>query len=442
MKVAQSPNPMTGEFIVAFGDGDHFDPAVPGLLLRVRGQAASWVYRYSSKTKLVNGRGVRREIGVGSARRTSPEAAQQAATTARALALQYASAVTLGRDPVEERQAERATKLKAAAEVQRKEERQRRTLGSVVRLYHEREIEGGSYTDKHCKAWIAIFEKHLKPYEDGALWTAPIDSIEPQQLLDFFKMLQKAVPHTARKARQRLDAVYEHAILKKWATSNPTKAIVRAVRRGGPSMKNTGHRALPYSEAPALFARLVELDSTAARCLRFTVLTAARTTEALHAEWSEIDLERRVWIIPAEKTKAREEHRVDLSDQAVQILQMQRGVDVRWVFPTCMRGAGRPMSSMAMLLQLRRLNTGGATTVHGLARSTFSTWANECGIARPDVIEAALGHREADLIRRAYNRSAFLSERRVLLQRWGDFLSPRQHAAANDAVDVALMEAS
>lgn len=432
--------PLTAAAILAAGDGDHSDAAVPGLVLRVRGAAASWVYRFSSPTRKridKHGRALaaRREIGLGSACRDSLEAAEAAAVAARAKALQYASAVMLGRDPADERIAERAARRDAAAAQAKKLQRERRTLGAVIRLYHEREVEGsGAFADKYCAQWIAAFENHLKPFERGALWARPIDEIEAQHLLEFIKALQKKLPHTARKVRQRLDAVFEYACLKKWCAGNPTMAIVRAVRRGAPSLKNKSHRALPHAQAPALMARLRALDSTASRCLQFAVLTAARTNEAINAEWSEIDLAAGTWVVSADKMKAGEEHRVDLPRQAIDILEKQQGLSERWVFPSPM-GTDRPMSNTAMLLCLRRLKVQQLTTVHGLARGTFSTWANETGAARPDVIEAALAHREADLIRAAYNKAQFLAERRLLLQAWADYLDDK--APARNVVEFA-----
>jgi hypothetical protein len=82
----------------------------------------------------------------------------------------------------------------------------------------------------------------------------------------------------------------------------------------------------------------------------------------------------------------------------------------------------KPLSNMAMLTLLKRMKVDRRTTVHGLCRASFSTWANENAIARPDVIEAALAHREGDLVRAAYNRASFAAERAALLRAWADFI--------------------
>ena len=161
-------------------------------------------------------------------------------------------------------------------------------------------------------------------------------------------------------------------------------------------------------------------EGMGALALRFAVLTASRTSEVLGARWCEMDFDNKVWRIPAERMKARRSHDIPLTDQALAVLEKVRGLDDELAFP----GAnGRPLSNMAMLTTLTRLGLRDRTTVHGLARATFSTWANERGIARPDVIEAALAHAQEDKTRAAYNRSRFDEERRALLTAWGDYLN-------------------
>lgn len=105
-----------------------------------------------------------------------------------------------------------------------------------------------------------------------------------------------------------------------------------------------------------------------------------------------------------------------------------------YVFPAPTLDA-KPLSNMAMLALLRRMGDSSRTTVHGLCRSTFSTWANECAIARPDVVEACLAHRESNLVRKAYNRAEFAAERCALLEAWSNFLS--RETPVDIAVDVS-----
>jgi integrase len=415
MKRLSSPWRLGAGDILAAIDGDHSDGH--RLLLRVRGSSASWIYRYTSP---ITGR--RREIGLGSARRDDRDAAAKAAAQARADALENESKLLKRSDPmieIESRKQEQREKAEAHRVAVALE---RRTLGRSIREYHENEIEGSAkFTKKYKAQWVAAFENHLKPYKGGALWHKPIADITPIELLDFFKDLQRKLPHTSRKARQRLDAVFEHGKLHSWCVHRPTQAIVRAIKKSAPSMKNKSHRALSYRDAPAFFERLRTLDSTASKCLQFTVLTWARTNESINAQWSEFDLGNGIWLIPPERMKTEEAHRVDLSPEALAILRNQRGKDERWVFPSP-RGNGRPISSMGMLMALRRLEVAKLTTVHGLARQTASTWAHETHAATPNAIEAALSHREHDLVAAAYNKANFFAERKELLAAWGRFL--------------------
>ena len=337
-----------------------------------------------------------------------------------------------GRDPLDER--ERTREAARAEEAARKAEKARQalTLARAVRNYHERVIEP-TRTTKHAAQWIASLENHVAP----ALWHAPVDSIEAPALLAALSKTKPherarnvkgaTVPETLRRIRQRLDAVFEDAIFHGHASRNPAAAIKRKLAEALPAKAGGRLAALPYGEAPALMQRLRAWPGTAARCLEFALLTASRTGEAIGAAWSEIDLQAAAWVIPAERMKANEPHLVPLSPRAVEILRGQLGQDTRLVFPSPVAlsradGDRKPLSNMALLTLLGRMGYRDRTTVHGLCRATFSTWANETGAARPDVIEACLAHEESNRVRAAYNRARFNDERRALLAAWADFL--------------------
>jgi integrase len=159
------------------------------------------------------------------------------------------------------------------------------------------------------------------------------------------------------------------------------------------------------------------------------MLTAARTSEALNAEWSEFNLEDGTWSIPASRMKAAEAHVVHLSKRARELVRAQIGLDQRLLFPSSMK-EGQGMSNMALLATLDRLGMRTRTTVHGVCRASFSTWAYETGAARSDVIEACLAHKEADKVKAAYNRADFSSERRSLMERWSEFLDGHATSAS------------
>jgi integrase len=151
----------------------------------------------------------------------------------------------------------------------------------------------------------------------------------------------------------------------------------------------------------------------AARCLEFTILTAARTGEAIGARWSEIDLKARTWTVPAQRMKANKQHVVPLSDAALALLAaLPRSSDLLFEGAR----AGRPISNMAMAMVLRRMGHA-AITVHGF-RSTFRDWAAEQTNHPNHVVEMALAHTIGDKVEAAYRRGELLTKRRKLMADW------------------------
>lgn len=400
-----------------------------GLWLRIGGNRAAWVLRYTAPS------GRRREMGLGPCVLDSLALVGQSLRLAREQARRADELLRQGLDPLDERERIRREAAAADAEAKAVEQAQQRraslTLARCARSYHERVIEP-SRSIKHATQWIASLENHVP----RALWHAPIDSLTAPELLRGLlavkpherarNLKSDTLPETVRRIRQRLDAIFEDAIFHGHCSTNPAAVIRRKLREEGPQRPAGKLAALPYAEVPALVAKLRSWPGNAARCLEFAILTAARTSEALNAEWSELDLQAGVWRLPPARTKAGEEHMVHLSPRAVELLRAQAGQHARWVFPTARPrsdGAVLPMSNMSMLTLLGRMKLRERTTVHGVCRASFSTWANETGAARPDVIEACLAHREGDKIRAAYNRARFDAERRELLRAWADFLS-------------------
>jgi integrase len=177
---------------------------------------------------------------------------------------------------------------------------------------------------------------------------------------------------------------------------------------------------MPYEVAPAFFERLREQNSVAAKALQFTMLTAARTGEALGATWQEIDLNKALWTIPASRMKASKEHQVPLSAAAVNLLKtLKHGRDgEEFVFPG--QAGKKPLSNMAMLMLLRRMKVE-EFTVHGF-RSTFRDWAGDKTDVAREVVEQALAHTFGK-VERAYRRGHALEKRRALMEAWSAFLA-------------------
>jgi len=180
------------------------------------------------------------------------------------------------------------------------------------------------------------------------------------------------------------------------------------------------HSALPYAELPAFLVKLREQEGVAARALEFTIFAAARTSETIGAKLSEIHRKNKLWTVPAERMKAGKEHRVPLSDRALEILEAV-GADGRdkdgFVFRS--RGLDEPLSNMAMLKVLQRMGRGDFT-VHGF-RSTFRDWAAERTEFPNEVVEMALAHAINEKTEAAYRRGDLFEKRRLLMHAWASY---------------------
>jgi integrase len=177
------------------------------------------------------------------------------------------------------------------------------------------------------------------------------------------------------------------------------------------------HAALPFAKIKVFIRKLRAREGTAARALEFLILTAARTNEIVAAQWDEIDLRQKVWIVPAERMKSGREHRVPLSTPALCLLKTtpeeQR---VGLIFKTVVRD--KPLSNMAMPMLLRRM--GRPETVHGF-RSTFRDWASETTNIPNEVCEMALAHVIAGKTEAAYRRGDLFIKRRKLMKKWAKY---------------------
>lgn len=176
-------------------------------------------------------------------------------------------------------------------------------------------------------------------------------------------------------------------------------------------------------ELPKLMRSLVMSNlSVPTRCLiEWQLLTLVRPSEASGTRWAEIDLETKLWTIPAERMKAKREHIIPLSPQALEILEVMKPISAHrdYVFPS-RNNPRQQMNSQTANAALKRIGYGGKLVAHGL-RSIASTAMNEVGF-NADVIEAALAHSDKNEVRRAYNRSTYLNKRIELMIWWGEFV--------------------
>jgi integrase len=367
-----------------YGDGG-------GLMLHVRSaQRRLWVFRYERA-------GRERWMTFGTADDVTLADARKAHAAARALLLQ-------GLDPLDERGRTKLDLTHRFAEVAE--------ACIAARSQGWRNARGADQ-----------WRNMIRDYAGKALGKMPVAEIGVEHVLKVLRPVWTSKPDVARRLRVRLEAVLEYATAMGWrsaASGNP------AIWRGGlkpllakPRRQAPHHAALAWREAPALMASLPTDGTAAQRCLAFLILTAVRSGEARGARWSEIDLQGGVWTIPGDRMKTGREHRVPLSDAALDLLRRLAVVrQGELVFPG--RYAAGTLADVTLKDVLRRLGHPDIT-VHGF-RSTFRDWCADTG--KPaDLAEAALAHVTGSAVVRAYQRSDLLDARRVLMAAWADFLT-------------------
>jgi len=258
----------------------------------------------------------------------------------------------------------------------------------------------------------------------------PVDEITTEHVYEVLKPIWYTKQETARRIRGRIERILGFAKpLGLRSGENPARlpdniALLFPKREKKRKVKH--HPAMPYTQIPAFMAELREQESTSGKALEFTILTAVRTGDIIGNDrddrppmkWSHVDLDGRLWTIPA--TKNDEEHKVPLSDPAVAVLKSVKafGLDSDLVFPSLNR-KGRPLSNNAMLALLDRMGHGDVT-VHGM-RSTFRDWAAECTNFPRELAERVLAHTIGDETERAYQRGDLLNKRRNLMEAWASY---------------------
>jgi integrase len=380
-----------------------------GLYLRITPEGArNWVLRY-----MLNRRP--RWMGLG-------PLALYGLADARAKTLEARRKRHEGIDPIEARRAERVR--------QRLDEAKAITFKQCAESYVASHGAGWR-NEKHKYQWPATLSAYAYPFI-GAL---PVQAVDTALVLKVLEPIWAKKPETASRVRQRIENILDFA-------------KVRAYREGENPARWRGHldkllparsrvqqvehlAALSYAALPAFLAGLREREAVAARGLEFLILTAARTGEVIGARWNEIDLLDKTWTVPATRMKAGREHRAPLTPRALAILgdmQSARHSDDAYVFPG--PRAGKPLSNMAFLMLLRRMELGDLT-VHGF-RATFKTWASERTSFQNEIVEAALAHVIGDKVEQAYRRGDMFEKRRRLMQQWATFCTaPSRNQTSN-----------
>jgi integrase len=359
-----------------------------GLYLIVdESNAKRWVLRTVIHSK-------RREMGLGGLSLVSLAEAREEAARLRKIARKNG-------DPLAERRRERIITPSFEA------------IAREVHASHSQTFRN----PKHAAQWITTLETYAFP----TMGKIPIDKIESKEILAVLSPIWIEKPETARRVKQRIKTVFDYAKAKGFrSTENPVEGISRVLPKH--SGKTKDHfAALPYVQVPDFIQalRASKVYESVKLAFEFLILTASRTSEVLLAKWQEIDLEGKVWIVPAERMKAKVEHRVPLSVRCILILKTAKEMSFggEYVFPG--RTNSKPLSNMAFLMALRRMERTDITA-HGF-RSSFRDWAEEKTNTQRSVIEAALAHTVDNKVEAAYLRTDLFDKRRTLMNTWASF---------------------
>jgi integrase len=273
---------------------------------------------------------------------------------------------------------------------------------------------------KHGQQWINTLHQYVFP-KIGRMRVCDIGQPEVMACLS---PLWIEKHETARRLAQRIKVVLDVAWSKGLREGeNP----VTAIKEGGvlPKVKVLvqHHKAMDWRDVPAFYADLQRRPAMAAKALMLTCLTGTRTSETLKARWEEFDFAEKIWSLPAARTKTHLPHRIPITDEMLAIIEPLRALNSDYAFEGQKRN--RPLSNMAMLMLLRRMNRE-QITVHGF-RSTFRDWASEVAHAPREIAEMSLSHQVGSNVERSYARSDLLDRRRVLMEKWSAYVVGRRY---------------
>ncbi len=370
--------------------------------------ARTWVLRFTLPGQKP------REMGLGVEADVTLAEARDRARNARRL-------LEEGHDPIEARKLARQEAAGSGF-----------TFREVAALYVAAHQDGWRNA-KHRAQWTST----LDTYAHSVLGTLPVGKVAVGDVLRVLEPMWKATPETASRLRGRIEAVLDYATARSWRTGdNPARwkgHLDNLLSKRSKAAAVKHHAALPWGECPAFMLALAGQKGMAAMALRFTILTAARTSEVTGATWGEVDLAAKVWTVPGPRMKAGRDHRVPLSPAALAALRPLHTKDARPadpVFPGSKSGAG--LSNMAMTAVLRRMERGDLT-VHGF-RSSFRDWCAEATAHPREIAEAALAHTLRDKVEAAYQRGDLLDRRAKLMGEWAAFLARPADAGAVVAI--------
>jgi len=367
-----------------------------GLYLKVgSGNSKSWIFRYRINGKL-------RDMGLGPLHTVSLAEARDKAEVCRVIRLK-------GLDPLEERSKEQQAKtIEAAVTI---------TFEKCAETYIATHRDGWK-NGKHAEQWTATLQTYVYPiFKDR-----PVTEIDDALVLKVLQPIWKEKTETASRVRGRIERILDWARVMKYRTGdNPARwrgHLDHLLPKRSRVTAIVHHAALPIDETPAFIQVLRREETVVARAFEFCILTATRTNETMGMRWSEYDEKTQLWTVPGTRMKAGRDHRIPLAERSQQILAAMQDIRINdFVFPGGVKE--RPLSSMAFLMLLRRLERNDITA-HGF-RSTFRDWAAERTDFPNEVVEMALAHTISNKVEAAYRRGDLFEKRRQLAETWASF---------------------
>jgi integrase len=341
-------------------------------------------------------------MGLGSLGAVSLVEARQKAAEARRL-------VSAGEDPIVARDAQQAARRAQTATAM--------TFQQCAEAYIA-DHRVGWRSAKHAAQWTVSLQAYVYP----VIGDVPVAALDVGLVLKILRPIWTTKTETASRVRSRIECILDWATARGYRQGdNPARwrgHIANLLPKRSKIARVEHHPALPYPEIGSFMAELRAEQAVPARALELTILCAARTGEVLGATWIEIDLAKKIWTIPAERTKGGREHRVPLSAAALAILVAMSQIRMNdYVFPGVR--AGRPLNGKALLDVLARMGRRDITA-HGF-RSTFRDWCAEQTYFPREICEQALAHTVGSSVERAYRRSDVLDHRRQLMAMWAEY---------------------
>jgi integrase len=362
--------------------------------------------------------GRERWMGLGPTHTVDLKMARQKAREARLLLLENV-------DPLEHRKAAKAARALEAAKSM--------SFRECAEAYIAANQDAWKNA-RHGQQWTSTLRTFVFPH----IGSLPVASIDTGLVLKCIEPHWKTTTETMSRVRGRIEMILDWATVRKYrAGDNPARwsgALEHVLPAKGKIAKPVHHPALPYRELPAFMAALRQREGTAARALEFLIYCSARTNEVLGAQWNEINFSEKLWVLPAARMKTGTEHRVALSQRAIELLRSLPTDGSGFVFI----GPRSKPSRLIMARLLRRMGRDDIS-VHGF-RSTFRSWAAEQTNFAREACELALAHKVGDKTERAYMRGDLLKKRFMLAEAWSKFASsPPVEKQKADENTVVLM---